>query len=98
MNKAEFVTALAEKTGMKKTDAEKALRGFSDVVTETLKKGEKISLVGFGTFEGMEREAREGRNPKTGKTMQIPASKVPKFKAGRSLRKQSTTDRFRNRR
>lgn len=86
MNKAEFVTALAEKTGMKKTEAEKAMKGFMDVVAETLKSGEKISLVGFGTFEVAEREAREGRNPKTGKTMTIPASKAPKFKAGRALK------------
>ena len=86
MNKAEFVTALAEKTGMKKTEAEKALRGFTEIVAETLKKGDKVSLVGFGTFEVMEREAREGRNPKTGKTMQIEATKVPKFKAGRALK------------
>ena len=86
MNKAEFVTALAEKTGMKKTDAEKALRGFTEIVAETLKKGDKVALVGFGTFEVMEREAREGRNPKTGKTMQIDATKVPKFKAGRALK------------
>ena len=86
MNKAEFVTALAEKTGMKKTEAEKAMKGFMDVVAETLKNGEKISLVGFGTFEVAEREAREGRNPKTGKTMTIPASKAPKFKAGRALK------------
>ncbi|MCR4839028.1 MAG: HU family DNA-binding protein [Eubacterium sp.] len=86
MNKAEFVTALAEKTGMKKTEAEKALRGFTEIVAETLKKGDKVALVGFGTFEVMEREAREGRNPKTGKTMQIEATKVPKFKAGRALK------------
>lgn len=86
MNKAEFVNAFAEKTGTKKTDAEKALRGFTELVAETLKKGEKISLVGFGTFEVTEREAREGRNPKTGKTMQIQASRVPKFKAGRALK------------
>ncbi|MBR0146980.1 MAG: HU family DNA-binding protein [Eubacterium sp.] len=86
MNKAEFVAALAEKTGMKKTEAEKAMKGFTDIVAETLKKGEKISLVGFGTFEVLEREAREGRNPKTGKTMTIPASKAPKFKAGRALK------------
>lgn len=86
MNKAEFVAALAEKTGMKKTEAEKALRGFTEIVAETLKKGDKVALVGFGTFEVMEREAREGRNPKTGKTMQIEATKVPKFKAGRALK------------
>ena len=85
MNKAVFVAALAEKTGMKKTEAEK---GFTEVVAETLRKGEKVSLVGFGTFEVLEREAREGRNPRTGKTMTIPASKAPKFKAGRGLKEE----------
>ncbi len=86
MNKADFVTALAEKTGMKKTEAEKALKGFTDVIVEALRNGEKVSLVGFGTFEVLEREAREGRNPRTGKTMTIPASKAPKFKAGRTFK------------
>jgi DNA-binding protein HU-beta len=86
MNKTEFITALAEKTGMKKTEAEKAVKGFTELVAETLRDGEKVSLVGFGTFEVLEREAREGRNPRTGKTMTIPASKAPKFKAGRGLK------------
>ena len=86
MNKTEFITALAEKTGMKKTEAEKAVKGFTELVAETLRNGEKVSLVGFGTFEVLEREAREGRNPRTGKTMTIPASKAPKFKAGRGLK------------
>ncbi|MBQ9870548.1 MAG: HU family DNA-binding protein [Eubacterium sp.] len=86
MNKTEFIAALAEKTGMKKTDAEKAVKGFTELVAETLKTGEKVSLVGFGTFEVLEREAREGRNPRTGKNMTIPASKAPKFKAGRGLK------------
>ncbi len=86
MNKTEFITALAEKTGMKKTEAEKAVKGFTELVAETLKNGEKVSLVGFGTFEVLEREAREGRNPRTGKNMTIPASKAPKFKAGRGLK------------
>ena len=62
MNKTEFITALAEKTGMKKTEAEKAVKGFTELVAETLRDGEKVSLVGFGTFEVLEREAREGRN------------------------------------
>jgi DNA-binding protein HU-beta len=86
MNKAEFVTAIAEKTELSKKDSEKALKAFIDVVTEELTKGEKIQLVGFGTFEVSERAAREGRNPQTGKTMQIAASKAPKFKAGKALK------------
>ena len=81
MNKAELVAAMAEKTGMKKNDAEKALKAFVDVV-----KGEKIQLVGFGTFEVSERPEREGRNPRTGETMKIAASKAPKFKAGKALK------------
>ena len=71
---------------MNKTDSEKALKAFIDVVTEELKKGEKIQLVGFGTFEVTERAAREGRNPLTGEKMQIKASKAPKFKAGKALK------------
>ena len=86
MNKAELVTAIAEKTELSKKDSEKALKAFIDVVTEELTKGEKIQLVGFGTFEVSERAAREGRNPKTGETMMIAASKAPKFKAGKALR------------
>lgn len=86
MNKAELVTAIAEKTDLSKKDSEKALKAFIDVVTEELVKGEKIQLVGFGTFEVTERAAREGRNPQTGKTMKIAASKAPKFKAGKALK------------
>ena len=86
MNKAELVAAIAEKTELSKKDSEKALKAFIDVVTEELTKGEKIQLVGFGTFEVAERAAREGRNPKTGATMNIPASKAPKFKAGKALK------------
>ena len=84
MNKAELVTAMAERTELSKKDAEKALKAFIDVVSEELKAGNKIQLVGFGTFEVAERAAREGRNP--GKTMPIPASKSPKFKAGKALK------------
>lgn len=80
MNKTELVAAMAEKTELSKKDAEKALKAFTDVVAEELKKGEKVQLVGFGTFEVAEREAREGRNPRTGETMTIAASKSPKFK------------------
>ena len=86
MNKAELVAAIAEKTELSKKDSEKALKAFIDVVTEELKKGEKIQLVGFGTFEVSERAAREGRNPQTGETMTIAASKAPKFKAGKALK------------
>lgn len=86
MNKAELVAAIAEKTELSKKDSEKALKAFIDVVTEELKKGEKIQLVGFGTFEVAERAAREGRNPQTGETMKIAASKAPKFKAGKQLK------------
>ena len=86
MNKTELVAAIAEKTELSKKDAEKALKAFTDVVAEELKKGEKIQLVGFGTFEVAERPARTGRNPMTGKTIEIAASKSPKFKAGKALK------------
>ena len=86
MNKTELVVAMAEKTELSKKDAEKALKAFTDVVAEELAKGEKIQLVGFGTFEVVERPAREGRNPKTGESMKIAASKAPKFKAGKALK------------
>ncbi len=86
MNKLELVSAMADKTGLSKKDAEAALKAFTDVIAEELKKGEKIQLVGFGTFEVSERSARTGRNPQTGKEMTIPASKAPKFKAGKALK------------
>ena len=86
MNKAELVAAVAERTELSKKDAEKALKAFVDGVAEELKKGEKIQLVGFGTFEVSERAAREGRNPANGQPMQIAASKAPKFKAGKALK------------
>ena len=86
MNRVELVAAIAEQTELSKKDAEKALKAFTDVVTEELKKDGKIQLVGFGTFEVSERAAREGRNPQTGKTMTIAASKAPKFKAGKALK------------
>ena len=81
MNKTELVAAVAEQADISKKDAEKALKAFVDVVTEEMKKGEKVQLVGFGTFEVSERAAREGRNPQTGKTMKIEACKAPKLKA-----------------
>lgn len=86
MNRTELIAAIATKTELSKKDAEKALKAFTDVVTEELKKGEKIQLVGFGTFEVSERAAREGRNPSTGEAMTIKASKSPKFKAGKALK------------
>ena len=86
MNRTELVAAMAEKTQLSKKDAEAALKAFVDVVSEEMKKGEKVQLVGFGTFEVSERAAREGRNPQTGETMQISASKAPKFKAGKALK------------
>lgn len=86
MNKTELVAAIAEQTELSKKDAEKALKAFTDIVADELKKGEKVQLVGFGTFEVSERAAREGRNPQTGKTMKIAACKAPKFKAGKALK------------
>ena len=86
MNKTELVAAIAEQTELSKKDAEKALKAFTDIVADELKKGEKVQLVGFGTFEVSERAAREGRNPQTGETMTIAASKAPKFKAGKALK------------
>ncbi len=86
MNKTELVAAVAEQADNSKKDAEKVLKAFDDVVTEEMKKGEKVQLVGFGTFEVSERAAREGRNPQTGKTMKIEACKAPKFKAGKALK------------
>ena len=86
MNKAELITAMAAKADLSKKDVEATLKAFIDVVTEELKKGEKIQLVGFGTFETSERAAREGRNPQTGEPMPIAASKAPKFKAGKALK------------
>ena len=95
MNKTELVAAIAEKAELSqrqlllilsKKDAEKALAAFTDIVADTLKNGDKIQLVGFGTFEVAERAARTGRNPQTGADMEIPASKSPKFKAGKALK------------
>ncbi|MGN0435691.1 MAG: HU family DNA-binding protein [Wujia sp.] len=86
MNKNELVVAIADKTGLKKSEVEKVVKAFTETVADELKKGEKIQLVGFGTFEVAERPAREGRNPRTGETMKIAASKAPKFKAGKALK------------
>lgn len=86
MNKTELVTAIAEKSELTKIDAEKALKAFTDTITEELSKGGKIQIVGFGTFEVAERAARKGRNPKTSEEIMIPASKSPRFKAGKALK------------
>ena len=86
MNNTELVAAIAENAEISKKDAEKAVKAFVEVITEELKKGEKVQLVGFGTFEVTSRAAREGRNPQTGNTMKIAACKAPKFKAGKALK------------
>ena len=88
MNKTELIAAVAERAELSKKDAEKAVKAFTDVVAEELVKGEKIQLVGFGTFEDSERKEREGRNPKSGEKMTISASRTPKFKAGKALKDQ----------
>ena len=86
MNKTQLVASMAEKAELTKVDAEKALKAFIEVVTDEMKKGEKVQLVGFGTFEVSERAARKGRNPQTSEEILIPASKAPKFKAGKALK------------
>ncbi len=86
MNKSELVAAVAEKAGLSKKDTEKAISAFTDVVADTLKAGDKIQMIGFGTFEVVERAAREGRNPSTNEIIKIAASKAPKFKAGKALK------------
>ena len=86
MNKSELIAKVAEKAGITKKDAEKAVKALTEAVAEELKKGGKVQLVGFGTFEVSERAAREGRNPQTGAAMKIAASKMPKFKAGKALK------------
>lgn len=86
MSKTELVAAIAEKTGLTKKDSEAAVNAFVETVTERLKNGEKVQLIGFGTFEVSERAERVGRNPQTGTEMTIAASKVPKFKAGKALK------------
>ncbi|MCR5154066.1 MAG: HU family DNA-binding protein [Lachnospiraceae bacterium] len=86
MNKAELVAAIADNAKLSKKDSEKALKAFMEVVAAELKKGEKVQLIGFGTFEVANRPARTGRNPQTKQAIKIPASKAPKFKAGRALK------------
>ena len=86
MNKSELIASIADKAELTKKDSEKALAAFIETVEEQLQKGEKIQLVGFGTFEVAERAARTGKNPQTGKEIKIAASKAPKFKAGKALK------------
>ena len=86
MNKQELIASIAGKTGLSKKDSEKAVNAFVDSVTDTLKKKDKVQLVGFGTFEVRARAGRIGRNPATGKEIKIPASNVPAFKAGKALK------------
>ncbi|MDD6275727.1 MAG: HU family DNA-binding protein [Clostridia bacterium] len=86
MNKTEFISAVAEKGEMDKKSAEKAVNAVFGAVEDALKAGQKIQLVGFGTFEVRERAEKQGRNPRTGETMVVPASKVPAFKAGAALK------------
>ena len=86
MNKSELISKVAEKSGLQKKQATAAIEAFVETVEETLAKGEKIQIIGFGNFEVRERAARKGRNPQTGAELVIPASKVPGFKAGKALK------------
>ena len=86
MNKTELVAAVAEKTELTKKDATKAVEAVFETIQETLANGEKVQLIGFGNFEVRDRAARKGRNPQTGEEIEIPASKVPAFKAGKALK------------
>lgn len=86
MNKTELVAAVAAKTAMSKKDAEKALSAVLETVAETMAAGEKVQLVGFGTFEAKERKERTAKNPRTGETVSVPATRVPAFKAGQALK------------
>src|SRR5690625_1995232 len=86
MNKTDLVNAVAEKTELSKKDAAKAVDAVFETVMDSLSEGEKVQIIGFGNFEVRERKARKGRNPQTGEEIQIPASKVPAFKAGKALR------------
>lgn len=86
MNKTELIAAVAEKTDLSKKDADAAVSAVLGAITDALKAGDKIQLVGFGTFEVRNRAAKQGRNPRTGETLTVPASKVPAFKAGKALK------------
>lgn len=86
MNKKDLINVVAEKTGMTKKDSGLAVESVFDVIKETLSKGEKVQIIGFGTFEVRDRAARKGRNPQTGEEIDIPATRVPAFKAGKALK------------
>lgn len=86
MNKNELVAAVAERSGLSRRDSERAVNAFLDAVQDALAKGDKVSLVGFGTFEVRQRGARVGRNPQTGETVRIPATRVPAFRAGKGFK------------
>lgn len=86
MNKTELISAVAEKSELTKKDATKAVEALLDVLTDSLSKGDKVQLIGFGNFEVRDRAARSGRNPQTGEAIEIPASKVPAFKPGKALK------------
>ena len=86
MNKTELIAAMAKKADLSKKDTEAALNAFTETIAKTLKKGDKVQLVGFGTFEVTKRAAREGKNPQTGAKIKIAACKAPKFKAGKALK------------
>lgn len=86
MNKTDLVNEVASKAGMTKKDAEQVINAFFAVVQDALKGGDKVQLIGFGTFETRDRKARKGRNPQTGAEINIPASRVPAFKAGKALK------------
>lgn len=86
MNRTELVAKIAEKSGLTKKDSEKALSAFTESIIETVAKGEKVQLIGFGTFELRRREERNGRDPRTGDTIKIPAANLPAFKAGKAFK------------
>ena len=86
MNKSELIEAVAEKSGLTKADTDRALKSVIETITETLQKGEQVTMIGFGTFLVRERKARTGRNPRTGETIQIKAANNPAFKAGKALK------------
>ena len=86
MNKTQLIDVVATKTGLKKKDAEAAVNAVNEAITEALKAGDKVQIIGFGTYEVKQRAAREGRNPKTGETITIAASKAPAFSAGKALK------------
>jgi DNA-binding protein HU-beta len=95
MNKAELVSQMAKEAGITKGQAERALNSMQNSVVDAIRKGEKVTLVGFGTFSSVQRKARTGRNPQTGSEIRIPAKRVPKFAAGISLREAATRGRAR---